>query len=88
MQFTHEEFKFTMFFEAEEVGYIEYEIKDGLYYLNSAVVHSKFEGQGNAGKILDYAAEYLSSNNLKAIPICPYIIHKFDKGGFEQIDAR
>lgn len=39
----------------------------------------KAEGKGFAKKMLDHMVEYARKNNLKVIPLCPYVLAQFKR---------
>lgn len=47
--------------------------------INHTFVDHSLRGQGIAGDLLEKTVEYLSSQNLKAIPTCSYALTWFDK---------
>lgn len=42
-------------------------------------VSEKLQGQGMAGKLLATMVDYARKNNLKVIPLCPYVSAQFKK---------
>lgn len=88
MKFVHENHQFTLMIDEKEAGYLKYEIKDGVLNLVSTVVHPEYQSNGYAAQLVDEVARYARSENLKTIPVCSYIVAKYDKGGYEDIDAR
>lgn len=88
MRFKHEDSKFKLFVEGEEVGSLTYVAHDNVLHFNSVNVDPAHQNQGYAFKILNEAVSYVRENNLKVLPVCPYVINAFYKGGFEDIDVR
>lgn len=72
--------KFVLHEGGEEVGFITYE-KKGAHKIatDETRVYDKFEGQGMAKKLVMKTVDYARENNLKIIPTCPYVKHRFDK---------
>lgn len=51
-------------------------------------VNDSLRGQGVGNNLVDVAVEYLRANDLKAIPLCPFVKSVFDKAGEELDDVR
>lgn len=51
-------------------------------------VSDKLQGQGVGNKLVDAGVEYLRANNLKAIPLCPFVNSVFKKKGNDYDDVR
>ena len=47
--------------------------------INHTFVDHSLRGQGIAGDLLKATADYLTENNLKAIPTCSYALSWFEK---------
>ena len=88
MRFKHKDSKFKLFVDAEEVGSLTYEDHDNVVHFNSVHVDPNHQNQGYAFKILTEATTYARDNDYKVLPVCPYVISAFDRGGFEDLDAR
>lgn len=88
MKFIHKDNKVTLVVDREEVGYLAYDLKDGLLYLESTVVYPDHRNNGYAEKLVDEIARYAREHNLKTIPVCSYIVAKYKTGGYEDIDGR
>lgn len=72
--------KFVIQEDGEEAGFITYENKgDNKIATDETRVYEKFEGKGLAKKLVMKAVEYARENNLKIIPVCPYVEHRFKK---------
>lgn len=65
--------------DGEVLGEITWKEKDGIMHMDHTVVSPKLRGQGVAGKLLDEAADYARSNNLKMNAICSYVVSAFEK---------
>ncbi len=52
---------------------VEYKLFDGGISLNHTEVPSELEGKGIASTLAKYALEYARTNNLKVLPLCPFI---------------
>lgn len=88
MKFVHKDHQFILMIDGSEAGYLKYELKDGVMYLNSTVVHPEYQSNGYAAQLVDHVAAYARQERLQTVPVCSYIVAKYDKGGFEDIDAR
>ena len=42
---------------------------------------------GIADKLLNAGVKYAEENNYKIVPICSYVVKKFEKGGYDHIKA-
>lgn len=71
---------FALVDDGREIGLIEF-MPGGSseIFATSTHVLPEFEGQGLAGQLLDAMADYARENDLKIVPICPYVIHAFKK---------
>jgi uncharacterized protein len=49
-------------------------------------VSTKAEGKGYAKKLLNEMADYARKNNLKVIPLCPYVHAQFKRHPLEYAD--
>lgn len=72
--------QFTLFENDEIVGYIKYEYaKNGNLKASGTFIDEKFRGQ-EIGKILfNQLFEFAQKENVKIIPVCPYVVHQFNK---------
>jgi uncharacterized protein len=61
------------------VGEITWKEVDGVMHMNHTYVSPKLRGQGVAEKLLDEAASYARSYNLRMNPICSYVVMAFQK---------
>ena len=53
--------------------------RDGVMVMDHTYVSDTLRGQGVAKKLLDAAAQYARSQNLKMKPICSYVVSAFEK---------
>lgn len=67
--------------EGNELGKIVFQETDDPQVLKGVSTHTAEEarGQGIAGKMLDHAVEELAKEDKKIIPVCSYIVSKFEK---------
>ena len=64
---------------SERLAEITWSEKDGVMYMDHTYVSDLLRGQGIAKKLLDQAADYARTNNLKMNAICSYVVTAFDK---------
>ncbi len=66
---------FYILSHCERIAYLAYtEQPTGLLQLTHTFVSDSLRGQGIAGKLTQHAMDYAVENNLKVLPVCPYII--------------
>ncbi|MCP1102650.1 putative GNAT family acetyltransferase [Aequitasia blattaphilus] len=66
--------------EGEKIGEIEYRVaNDSLIYVTRTEVSPEHGGKGYAGLLLDALVEWARKNNIKAVPICSYVVRAFEK---------
>ncbi len=68
---------FYMGEEKDKEAYMHYTLEDNLMIIDETVVNDSLQNQGIAGKLLEYAVNYVKENNLKIKPECSYVRHKF-----------
>lgn len=88
MEFVHKDNRFTLIDNNYEIGFLAYGIVDDIMYINGVVVEEEYRGKGFAQVILDEAIAYVRSANLKVVPRCSYVVHKFSQGGYEDVAAK
>lgn len=66
--------------DGTKMGEIEY-MKGGNneLYATHTEVFPEFEGRGLAAKLLDAMAAFAEEKGAKIVPVCPYVIHAFQK---------
>ena len=57
----------------EQTAVLEYTLATGLIVYNHTEVPKNLEGQGIASQLARTALEYAKSNDLKIMPLCPYV---------------
>ncbi len=57
----------------EQTAVLEYTLATGLIVYNHTEVPKNLEGQGIANQLAHTALEYAKSNDLKIMPLCPYV---------------
>ncbi len=88
MKILHETDQFTLLKDNEELGFLRYGILDDIMYINGVVVEVEHRKKGLAKVLLDAGVNFAKDNKLKIIPRCSYVVSVFDRGGYEDIDAR
>ncbi len=59
----------------ERKAYLAYEEQpEKILQLTHTYVSDDLRGQGIAGRLAKHVMEYVLANNLKVVPVCPYII--------------
>lgn len=73
--------EFVIYQDGQRAGRMTYEKRgdDNQIYIEHTNVDEAFGGKGLAGKLFDYAIDYARKNDLKIVPFCTYVIHKFKK---------
>lgn len=72
--------EFLVYEDGKKAGYMTYEKQgENRIVIEHTVVDEAFGGRGLAGKLMDKAVEYARENNLKIVPVCSYVQHKFKK---------
>lgn len=73
--FDHDEERET--FEAivgDDRGVLEYRSnKEGKIFINHTEIPSALQGQGVASALVTHVFEYIRENNMRLIPVCPYV---------------
>lgn len=88
MEIMHNENKFSFLAKGLEIGFLSYGIVDNIMYINGTVVDPKYRNKGLAKDLVLSATKYAREKKLQVIPRCSYVVAMFDRGGFEDIDAR
>lgn len=63
----------------ERLAEITWSERDGIMHMDHTYVSDELRGQGVAKKLLDQAADYARTNNLKMNAICSYVVAVFKK---------
>lgn len=63
----------------ERLAEITWSEREGVMHLDHTYVSDKLRGQGVAKKLLDQAADYARTNQLKINAICSYVVAAFEK---------
>lgn len=65
--------------DGERFAEMEITIKDGNLTVYHTEVAEILQGQGIASKLLSAMVSYARENNLKVIPLCPYVLAQFKR---------
>lgn len=57
----------------DDVAFIDYSHKDGVYVLKHTEVPSALQGQGVAGRLTNATLEWIKDNNIRFAAVCPYV---------------
>ena len=71
----------------DELAKLTYRKEGEKLYFESTVVSSELRGQGSAGKLFDAGVKYARENEYKIVPICSYIVKKFESGEYDDLKA-
>ena len=79
---------FFIFGENEdELAKLTYRKEGEKLFFESTVVFPELRGQGIAGKLFDAGVKYARENGYKIVPICSYIVKKFESGEYDDLKA-
>lgn len=70
----------------EELGEMEISIRDGKLTVYHTEVSPKLEGKGFAKKLLATMVDYARKNDLKVVPLCPFVNAQFRRHPDEYAD--
>lgn len=74
--------------EKEEViAELTYRKEENKLYFDHTYVSRLMRGQGIAEKLLDAGVEYAEKNGYKIVPVCSYIVKKFENEKYDFIKA-
>ena len=71
----------------DELAKLTYRKEGEKLYFESTVVSPELRGQGIAGKLFDAGVEYARENEYKIVPVCSYIVKKFESGKYDDLKA-
>lgn len=63
----------------DEIGYVDFEIKEDSMILTHTFVNDAFRGQGIAGKLMEESLIYAKEHGYTILPQCSYAVLYFDK---------
>ena len=70
---------FNLYVEEKKRGEMTVSIKDDLLTVYHTGVEPEAEGKGFAKKLLKEMTRYARENNMKVVPLCPYVHAQFKK---------
>ncbi len=79
--------QFFVEIDNEKLAEMDYTLSPGILTINHTEVDEKLKGKNVGLQLVDYAAEYARTNNLKIIPLCPFAKKVFDKKRDEYKDV-
>ena len=71
----------------DELAKLTYRKEGEKLFFESTVVSPELRGQGIAGKLFDAGVKYARENNYKIVPVCSYIVKKFEGGKYDDLKA-
>ena len=71
----------------DELAKLTYRKEGEKLFFESTVVSPELRGQGIAGKLFEAGVKYARENNYKIVPVCSYIVKKFESGKYDYIKA-
>lgn len=71
----------------DELAKLTYRKEGEKLFFESTVVSPELRGQGIAGKLFEAGVKYVRENNYKIVPVCSYIVKKFESGKYDDLKA-
>ena len=71
----------------DELAKLTYRKEGEKLFFKSTVVSPELRGQGIAGKLFEAGVKYARENNYKIVPVCSYIVKKFEGGKYDDLKA-
>ena len=71
----------------DELAKLTYRKEGEKLFFESTVVSPELRGQGIAGKLFEAGVKYARENNYKIVPVCSYIVKKFECGKYDDLKA-
>ena len=71
----------------DELAKLTYRKEGEKLFFESTVVSPELRGQGIAGKLFEAGVKYARENNYKLVPVCSYIVKKFESGKYDDLKA-
>ncbi len=68
-----------LFSEGQKAGKMDISVADGKLRVYHTEVNAEHEGKGFAKLLLDQLVAYASENQLRIIPLCPYVHAQFKR---------
>ncbi len=70
-----------------EIAKLTYKKEGEKLFFESTIVSPELRGQGIAGKLFDEGVKYARENGYKIVPVCSYIVKKFESGEYDDLKA-
>lgn len=77
---------FNLYEEGKKLGEMVISIKDDVLTVYHTGVEPEAEGKGFAKKLLEEMTTYARQNNMKVLPLCPYVHAQFKRRPDEYAD--
>ena len=74
--------------KGEVIAELTYRKEENKLYFDHTYVSRLMRGQGIAEKLLDAGVEYAEKNGYKIVPVCSYVVKKFENGKYDFIKAK
>lgn len=71
----------------DELAKLTYRKEGEKLFFESTVVSPELRGQGIAGKLFEAGVKYARENNYKIVPVCSYIVKKFESRKYDDLKA-
>ena len=71
----------------DELAKLTYRKEGEKLFFESTVVSPELRGQEIAGKLFEAGVKYARENNYKIVPVCSYIVKKFESGKYDDLKA-
>lgn len=66
-----------LFSDDKKAGKMDISVSDGKLRVYHTEVDAEYEGKGFAKLLLNQLVSYAKENNLRIIPLCPYVLAQF-----------
>lgn len=76
-----------LFSADKKAGKMDISVADGKLRVYHTEVNAAYEGRGFAKLLLDQLVGYARDNNLKIIPLCPYVLAQFKRHPADYADV-
>lgn len=76
-----------LFSDDKKAGKMDISVADGKLRVYHTEVSAEYEGRGFAKLLLDQLVSYARENNLRIIPLCPYVLAQFKRNPEEYVDV-
>lgn len=68
-----------LFSDDKKAGKMDISVADGKLRVYHTEVNGEYEGRGFAKLLLNQLVSYAAENNLRVIPLCPYVLAQFKR---------